>query len=86
MPESLFSAIAALNFDSPNFEDWRGIGAKILVTLRAEVAPDPQTRKDQITLEAKVYFADSGQTMLAKRYSGPADNPRVFAHQASTTS
>jgi len=83
VPESLFSAIAALQFDAPKFDDWRGIGTKILVTLRAEVVPDSQTKKDQITLEAKVYFADSGQTMLARQYSGPADNPRVFAHQAS---
>jgi TolB protein len=83
VPESLFSAITTLNFDSPNFEDWRGIGTKILVTMRAEVAPDPQTKKDQIALETKVYFADTGQTMLAKRYSGNADNPRIFAHQAS---
>ena len=83
VPESLFSAIPGLNFDGPSFDDWRGIGTKVLVTTRVEVAPDPQTRKEQITLEAKVYFADNGQTMLAKRYSGRADNPRSFAHQAS---
>jgi TolB protein len=83
VPESLFSAIATLSFDAPKFEDWAGIGTTILVTLRADVTPDPKTKKDQITLEAKVYSASSGQTMLARQYSGPADNPRVFAHQAS---
>jgi TolB protein len=76
VPESLFGAIPALNPDSVKFEDWKGIGAKILVVTRAEVA-------SELTLEVKVYFVDSGQTMLAKRYSGRPDNPRVFAHQAS---
>jgi TolB protein len=77
VPESLFSAIPALDFDAPRFEDWRGIGTKILVTTRAEVSGG------ELTLEAKVYFSDTGQTMLARRYSGKADNPRAFAHQAS---
>ncbi len=77
VPESLFSAISALNFDSPTFDDWRGIGTKILVTNRVDVT------NGELTLETKVYFADNGQTMLAKRYSGRAENPRVFAHQAS---
>ena len=31
----------------------------------------------------RVFFVDSGATMLARRYSGKPDNPRVFAHQAS---
>ncbi len=83
VPESLFSAVPALNFDTPNFEDWRGIGTQYLVTNRVEVAPDPQTKKQQITLETKVYFAETGKAILAKRYTGNADNPRVFAHQAN---
>jgi TolB protein len=83
VPETLFGAIAGQNFDAPNFDDWRGIGAQVLVTNRAEVAPDPQTKKLQIALELKVYFAEGGKTMLAKRYTGSADNPRLFAHQAS---
>ena len=77
VPESLFSAISTLNFDAPVFDDWRGIGTKILVTNRVDVT------NGELTLETKVYFADNGQTMLAKRYSGKAENPRVFAHQAS---
>jgi TolB protein len=77
VPESLFSAIPAMNPDAPNFEDWKSIGAKILVTTRAEV------NGGEMTLEAKIHFVDTGQTMLAKRYSGRADNPRIFAHQAS---
>jgi TolB protein len=66
-----------MNPDAPRFDDWKGIGASILVVTRAEVTGG------ELTVEAKAFFVDSGQTMLAKRYSGRADNPRVFAHQAS---
>ena len=34
----------------------------------------------ELTVEVRVFFVDSGQTILAKRYSGKADNPRIFAH------
>ena len=77
VPDSLLSAIPPLHPEAPRFEDWRGIGARILVVTRAEVAGA------DLTVEVRVYFVDSGQTMLARRYSGRADNPRVFAHQAS---
>lgn len=77
VPESLLKAIPAQNPDAPNFEDWKGIGAKILTVTRAEV------NGTELSVELKVYFVDSGQTMMAKRYSGRADNPRIFAHQAS---
>lgn len=77
VPDSLLRAIPPQNPDAPSFEDWKGIGAKILVVTRAEV------EAGELTVELKVYFVDSGQTMMAKRYSGRADNPRVFAHQSS---
>lgn len=77
VPESLYSAIPTLNPDTPNFEDWKGIGAKVLVTTKAAVTGG------ELSVEVKVFFVDSGQTMLSKRYSGKADNPRIFAHQAS---
>jgi TolB protein len=77
VPESLFSAIPALNADRPNFEDWKSIGTKILVVTRAD-----QSGND-ITIDAQAYFVDSGQVMLTKRYAGRADNPRMFAHQLS---
>ncbi len=35
VPDSLVSAIPPLNPDAPQFEDWKGIGAKILVATRA---------------------------------------------------
>jgi TolB protein len=77
VPDSLLAAVPPLNPDRPGFEDWQGIGARILVVTRAGIVGD------ELTVEARVYFVDSGQTMLARRYSGRADNPRVFAHQAS---
>ena len=77
VPDSLMSAIPPLNPDAPRFEDWKGIGARILVATRAEVAGG------ELTVEVRVYFVDSGATMLARRYTGKPDNPRVFAHRAS---
>ena len=64
----------------------RASGPTILVVTRAEVGPpkaDAASSKGDLTVEVHVYFVDTGKTMLAKRYSGRADNPRVFAHQAS---
>jgi TolB protein len=77
VPDSLLAAIPPQNLDAPNLEDWKGIGAHILVITRADVAAS------ELTVEVRVYFVESGQTMLARRYSGKPENPRVFAHQAS---
>ena len=77
VPDSLLGAIPPLNPDAPNFEDWKGIGAKILVATRADVAGG------ELTVEVRVFFVDTGASMLARRYSGKPENPRVFAHQAS---
>jgi TolB protein len=77
VPDSLLSAIPPQNPDAPNFEDWKGIGAKILVVTRADVT------NGELTIEVRVSFVDTGATMLARRYSGKPENPRVFAHQAS---
>ncbi len=83
VPESLFAALPAWNPDAPRFDDWRGIGAKVLVVTRAEVAKRKEAPEPELTVEVRVSFVDSGQSMLAKRYTGRADNPRIFAHQAS---
>jgi TolB protein len=77
VPDSLYSAIPTLNPDAPKFDDWKGIGAKVLVITRAAVTGG------EASVEVKVFFVESGQSMLAKRYTGRADNPRIFAHQAS---
>src|SRR5262249_1753645 len=77
VPENLFSAIPTLNPDAVNMEAWKGIGTNVLVVTRAEVTGG------ELALEAKVYAVGSSQNILAKRYTGKADNPRMFAHQAS---
>jgi TolB protein len=77
VPESLLAAVPAQNPDAPNFTDWKGVDAKYLVITRTEVAGG------ELNVEVRVHFVDAGQTILSKRYSGKADNPRIFAHQAS---
>jgi TolB protein len=77
VPEGLLQAIPAQNADAPNLKDYQSIGASYLVTTRAEVVGS------EMNVEAKVYFVATGQNILAKRYSGKAENPRLFAHQAS---
>jgi TolB protein len=77
VPQSLISAIPAMDPEAPNFTDWKGIGASVLVVTRAQVTAG------EATVELRVHSVETGQAMLAKRYSGRADNPRVFAHQAS---
>ncbi len=78
VPESLLQAIPEQNPDAPNFEDWKSIGANILIVTRADVAANGDT-----VVEVRVFFVRTGATMLARRYSGRVQNPRVFAHQAS---
>jgi TolB protein len=77
VPESLFTALPPLNPENPNFEDWRSVGANILVITRAQVTGG------ELVLEVRVFSVDSKQTMLMRRYPGRAENPRAFAHIAS---
>jgi TolB protein len=77
VPDHLIAASPPLNPDAPNFVDWQGIGATMLVTMKAWVTGG------EITVEAKLHTVGNGKSILAKRYTGKADNPRVFAHQLS---
>jgi TolB protein len=77
VPENLLSAIPPLDPENPNYTDWQGIGANVLVIMRAQVTGG------ELTVEASVHAVDSRQTILSKRYGGRADNPRIFAHQLS---
>lgn len=77
VPEELMAAIKPLDPARPDFTDWRGIGATHLVVTQAQVTGG------ELQLDAKVYFPDSGQTILSKRFTGAPDNPRSFAHQAA---
>ena len=77
VPDALMAAIPAFNPDAPTFTDWKGIGANVLVLTRAQVSGG------ELAVEVQVYSVDTGQSMLAKRYNGRVDSPRIFAHSAS---
>ena len=77
VPQSLMNAIPAMDPENPNFTDWKGVGASVLVVTRAQVTGG------EATVELRVHSVETGQAMLGKRYSGRAENPRIFAHQAS---
>ena len=64
VPDSLMNAIPPLNPQAPRFEDWKGIGAKILVATEVQVAGG------ELQVEVRVYFVDTGKPMLQRRYSG----------------
>ena len=75
--ESNMSSIAALNPEAPRFEDWLSIGTDVLVVTRAEASGA------DLAVDVRVHVVGSRQSIFSKRYSGSADNPRLFAHQVS---
>src|SRR5687767_10786844 len=75
--DALYKMLPALKPDAPNFEDWKSVGAQALLILKGEVAAG------NLTLEVRLLNVDSGQPMLAKRYTNKADNPRYVAHTAA---
>ena len=75
--ENLYGMLPAQKADAPNFEDWKSIGAQVLVLTKAEVT------SGNVSLELRVHHVDSGQSMLAKRYTNKADNPRLLGHTAA---
>ena len=77
VPDTLLKAVPQLNPDSPRFDDWKAIDAQILVTLAADVSGG------NTSVSLRLFYVDNGQSMLAKQYTGKADNPRIFAHQAA---
>jgi TolB protein len=77
VPDSLLSAIPAMNPNAPNMDDWKSIGAEILVITQSAV------NNDEISLELKVHNVTSGQVVISRSYRGRSDNPRIFAHQAA---
>ncbi len=78
VPDNLITALPPQNPDTPNFLDWKGIGATTLVLTRAEVLAGGET-----SVEVRVFSVDTGARMLARSYSAKTTNPRIFAHQAS---
>ena len=75
--DSLMSAIPPLNPQAPKFEDWKGIGANILVVTQAGI------EGGELVGDVLVHFVNNGQSMLQRHYSSKPDNPRTIAHAAS---
>src|SRR5262245_31527994 len=77
VPDELLAAIKPLDAERPDFTDWRGIGASHLVVTQA------LANGQDLQVDLKVYFPETGQTILSRRFNGRGDNPRSFAHQAA---
>ncbi len=77
VPENLMASLPAGDPESPSYESWKAVGANLLVSTRAQVTGP------EMTVDLRVHSVDSAQTILTKRYTGRADNPRTFAHQSS---
>jgi hypothetical protein len=68
---SLFTALPPLNPDNPNFEDWRSVGANILVITRAQVTGG------ELAVEVRVFSVDGKQVMLHEEVSLAAPTTRA---------
>jgi TolB protein len=77
VPENLMASLPPLNPEAPNLESWKSVGANVLVITRAQVTGS------EIVVDVRLHSVDTGQSMTSKRYAGRADNPRIFAHEAS---
>jgi TolB protein len=75
--DAAISALPPANPDAPNFADWRSVGATYVAMTRAQVTGAT------MVAELRVFFVPSGQVVLSRRYEGSAENPRIYAHQAS---
>jgi TolB protein len=75
--ESLYKMLPPLKPDAPNFEDWKSVGAQVLVITKAEVAAGV------LNLELRLHNVTTGQSMMAKRLSNKAESARHVAHHAA---
>jgi len=75
--DNLYKMLPPLKPDAPNFEDWKSVGAQVLVITKADVTAGV------LNLELRLHHVASGDSMLARRFSNKADNPRYLAHQAA---
>jgi len=66
-----------LNPQNPDFEAWRSLFASFLVVTRAGVSGG------QLEVDLHVWALDAGRSILEKRFTGAATNPRFFGHTLS---
>jgi TolB protein len=81
-PESLMKSLPPVDPKTPNYLDWKSVGANILVTLEVT-----QTGTE-FAIEARTFSVDGSSSIMSKRYAGRVDplSPntfRAFAHQAA---
>ena len=77
VPENLMASLPPLNPEAPDLENWKSVGANILVITRAQVTGT------ELVVDLRLHSVDHGQSMTSKRFAGRADNPRIFAHETS---
>ena len=80
--ESLMRSLPPVVPKAPNYLDWKGVGAHVLVTLEA-------TQIDRnFAIDVRSFTVDGAASIMSRRYTGSVEpaNPssfRVFAHQAA---
>lgn len=79
IPRDTYQTIpAATSIDKAPIDQWRQLGADAVVIGSVEAAGNNQVR-----VQVRLYDAKSGQSVFAKEYTGPAANPRFYAHTIS---
>jgi TolB protein len=82
IPESLMKSLPPVSSQSPNYLDWKSVGANILVTLEVM-----QNGRD-FAVEARTFSVDGSSAIMSKRYAGKVEPAtpntfRAFAHQSA---
>ena len=78
IPRASYSAVAAAtSAETVPFDQWRELGANLVLigTLRGNAS--------SVTVQARLYDVNTRQVVWGKEYTGPASNPRLFAHTIS---
>lgn len=81
-PESLMRSLPPVKPQTPNYLDWKSVGANILVTLEV------MQNGSEFAVEARTFSVDGSSSIMSKRYAGRvepanANSFRAFAHQAA---
>jgi TolB protein len=75
IPRSAYRAVApATSPETVPFDQWRELGANLVLigTVRGNAS--------SVTVQARIYDVSTRQVTWGKEYTGPAANPRMFAH------
>jgi TolB protein len=78
IPRTAYRAVApATSADAVPFDQWRELGASYVLigSVRGNAS--------SVTVQARLFDVSSRQPVWGKEYTGPANNPRMFAHTIS---